>query len=1040
MDETNSSLDVFKTVAEFSSDWLIWMVDGRIVKYASPAAKTITGYAPEEFMADPGLLERIIYPEDKTLVSNEFDLGSSRTHENSIEFRILHKDGGVRWLSHRCRPVFDEEGTMLGRVSANSDITAGRKTRNALEEKDRLLMSVIDGIQDPLHVIDRDFRVVLTNRKLLEMRNIRQEDAVGKRCFEVYQDRSTPCEQCAAMETFETGSSGAHIHTLPLPDGTFRHLEVYAFPLVAQNGATTQVIEITHDITNREHAMRNIVKLAAIIEQATEAVAITDTDGILEYVNPAFEKITGYSREETVGQNPRVLKSGDLPPGFYRGIWETIKGGSTWKGAFINRRKNGEAYYEDAVIFPIRNDAGEIMNYVKISHDVTDLKNAENIRLAHEERLRTLINSTPDVICFKDGEGRWLEANDADLKLFQLEAVNYRGKTDIELAEYSPYYRDAFGTCRASDETTWLNGEISRDVETIFRPDGSKRVYDIIKAPLFEPDGSRKGLVVLGRDITETKNAEEALRESEKRYRRIFTESQEVIFVSSGEGRYIDMNPAGLKLFGYASLEELKKIDIACDVYKDPADRIRMMRKVTEQGYVKDYELVLKTKTGDELNVLLSSTLHRDARTGSVLYHGVIHDVTENKKLENQLVQSQKMEAIGTLAGGVAHDFNNLLTVINGYAEMAMLRIDDKDRLRHYISSIQQAGLKARNLAGQLLAFSRKQACQPEILDINEVILSLNKMVRRLLGEDIDIRTVLPDNLPKIKADNTQLEQIFVNLLVNARDALHATKQNGFNKKITIETGRLALDARYVEKHPGSRAGLHVFFSVSDNGAGMAKEIQQRIFEPFFTTKEKHKGTGLGLSTVYGIVKQNGGSIYVYSEPDRGTTFKILWPTTEETREGNDGQEKGEDDPLPHGSERVLVVEDEQQVRDYVCELLTALGYDVHEAENGRIALDILQSGETSFDLIITDVIMPEMGGRELIEKTSKLFPDMKVVFASGYEDNHIIHDGMLDEAINFLPKPYVSAQLAATIRRALDGNRAGTGLPPITGRQSGRP
>lgn len=1172
MAEKNNQLNVFKTVAEFSSDWLMWLAANHTIKYISPAVETITGYAPQEFIEDPNLFKQLIHPEDKEYILQEFEDELNKSHACSTQFRIIHKNGSVRWVAHRCRPVFDDHKKIIGRVSSNRDITSTKLAESALKEKERFLQSIIDGIQDPMHVIDRDYKVLLTNKKLLEMKNVTQQAIRGKLCYKVYQGRDTHCEQCAAKEVFETGKPHSLIKTLPLPDGSERYFEVYAFPLFEENDEVTQVIEITRDITKH--------------------------------------------------------------------------------------------------------------------------KELENSLRKQEELLRTLINSTPDIICFKDGQGRWLEANEADLKLFQLENVDYRGKKDSELAQYSAFYYDAFMTCEASDEITWEKGVLSRGIEIIPRPDGSEKVYDIIKVPLFEENGSRKGLVVLGRDITEMKQVEkilkqsedrlskimlasndgmwdwnlinnevyfdpryyemagysvdefphtleefqkrvhpdyldmvmnqaqmhlngeidrfnvefpfkkkdgqwmwilgrgviverdekgiplrfvgthtditdrrkasEALRESEEKYRkisllyrrmadnipdlvwakdlegkflftnksicenllmakdvnepigkddlffakrqraqkpdqkdwftfgelcvnsdeiviktkkpqrfdefgnvqgkflyldvykapiwdengkmigtvghgrivtkereiekkliqseekyrRIFEESQDVVFVSSADGKFLDINPAGLQLFGYSSLDEIRKVDIAKELYKNPQDRRKYQQRLRENGFIKDYELQLKRKDGTELIVVENSTAIYDPDRNVIACRGIMRDITEKKNLEDQLAQAQKMESIGTLAGGVAHDFNNLLTVINGYAEIALLHMEANDPLHKDILSILKAGKRAENLTSQLLAFSRKQIFKPEILDINQVISSMDKMLRRLIDEDINIETVFADHLPDIKADNSQLEQIFVNLVVNARDALRAVKKPDFQKKITIETGQTFLSKGYVAKHPGSRQGRQIFFAVSDNGVGMDEQTKQKVFEPFFTTKAKYKGTGLGLSMVYGIVKQNNGSVYVYSEPGEGTMFKIYWPATEE----KDQTEKATvSDEILYGNETLLIVEDEEEVCRFTSEALTSLGYTVYKADNGRLALELIKKESLKPDLIVTDLIMPELNGKEFIEKVCKFYPDVKVIYVSGYTDNHIVHNGMLEEGVHFIHKPYSVKTLAATVRQVLD-------------------
>jgi len=400
---------------------------------------------------------------------------------------------------------------------------------------------------------------------------------------------------------------------------------------------------------------------------------------------------------------------------------------------------------------------------------------------------------------------------------------------------------------------------------------------------------------------------------------------------------------------------------------------------------------------------------------------GIQMEITDQRRLEEQLRQSQKLEAIGTLAGGIAHDFNNLLTVINGHAEMSMLALEKEHPSHRDIISILSAGKKAKTLTSQLLAFSRKQIYSPKIIEINDIISRLDKMLRRLIGEDINIESNLRKGIPLIKADPSQMEQILMNLIVNARDAINEKGSVGKDRKIIIETGQLVIDDVFVAKHTGSKQGLHVVLTVSDTGIGMEEGILDKIFEPFFTTKDKGLGIGLGMSTVYGIVKQNSGSIYAYSEPRLGTRVKIYWPATNEEKAADETQVLTKVALL--GQESILVVEDDEGVRNFVGTALKDLGYTIHEAINGKKALEILVKNGAKIDLIVTDLIMPEMNGKELAIEVEKILPKTRILFTSGYTEDHIVQSGSLDKGVDFLQKPYSIQTLAKKVREVLDKN-----------------
>lgn len=405
---------------------------------------------------------------------------------------------------------------------------------------------------------------------------------------------------------------------------------------------------------------------------------------------------------------------------------------------------------------------------------------------------------------------------------------------------------------------------------------------------------------------------------------------------------------------------------------------------------------------------------------------GVVIDISErkqaeekNEKLQQQLIQAQKMESIGTLAGGIAHDFNNLLTVINGHAEMAALRLDKPDIVQKDLLAIQSAGEKAVRLTGQLLAFSRRQIYEPRRVNLNSIVRDMQKMLVRIIGEDIHIEVNLTDTELIIQADPVQIEQIMLNLIVNARDAIHESVEKAGEKKITIETSQSDLKATYLDIDNKEHSGEFVVLSVSDNGKGMDKETIKKIFDPFFTTKDKSRGTGLGLSMVYGIVEQNKGHISVYSEPEIGTTFKIYWPKAEKGIEPE--KEESVEVTRLSGNETILYVEDDQQVREFTVNVLSSFGYTVHHTHSGKEALHWVADNKLKPDLLITDLIMPDMNGRELAEKIEKILPECPILYNSGYTDNHIVHNGSLNKGVNFLHKPFSTRELLEKVRKILD-------------------
>jgi PAS domain S-box-containing protein len=662
------------------------------------------------------------------------------------------------------------------------------------------------------------------------------------------------------------------------------------------------------EITERKRAEQQIHLQATALKAAANGIVITNAQGSITWVNPAFTALTGYTFEEALGRNPRILKSGKHDKDFYKKMWETIKSGQVWHGDLINRHKDGSLYFEEQTVTPVLNEAGEILHFIAIKQDVTRRKRAEeeNARLtaeieAERQRLSNIIANVPGAV--------W----------------------------------ESWG---APDAATQRMNYVSDYVETL----SGYTVEEWLSAPLFwlsivHPDDKKRA----AREAA----ANFASRKCEPLIFRLLTKNGETIWVESHYSFIYDSenNPLGTR--------------------------------------------------------------------------GVTFDITERKNAEEELRvseeklrQSQKLEAVGQLAGGVAHDFNNLLTVINGYSDLLMRKLEKDNPTRLTIEEIRKAGERAASLTRQLLAFSRRQVLQPAPLELNVIVANVDKMLRRLIGEDIDLLMALEPELGRIKADPGQIEQVLLNLAVNARDAM---PQGG---KLTIETSNVYLDNQYAQTHPPIQPGQYVMLAVSDNGFGMSPETQARIFEPFFTTKEQGKGTGLGLSTVYGIVKQSGGNVWVYSEEGRGTTFKVYLPRVDEQGETTEAVELPAE--LARGRETILLAEDEEQVRRMAQTILEMYGYRVLEASNGEEATSIFKERGDEIHLVLTDAVMPQMSGPELAQRLMTLRPDIKVLYMSGYTDDAIVRHGLIEHEIAFLQKPFTAEALIRKVREALDAPREG--------------
>jgi len=521
-------------------------------------------------------------------------------------------------------------------------------------------------------------------------------------------------------------------------------------------------------------------------------------------------------------------------------------------------------------------------------------------------------------------------------------------------------------------------------------------------------------------DITDRKRAEEALRETNETLRTLIQSSPLAIAVLDGQVKVRIWNAAAERLFGWTLPEVLGKTipGIGAPGRKD--EFIGLIQRVLQGEAVTNLETVGVRKGGQPVDLNVSMAPLRDARGAISGAMAAIADISErktaeiqNNQLQEQLRQSQKMEAVGRLAGGVAHDFNNLLTAISGYAELLQARFPAGGDERAHLDEILKSSARATQLTRQLLAFSRRQVLQPKVLDLNSVVQNMEGLLHRLIGEDIDLHTISDPSLSSVRADQGQIEQVIMNLAVNARDAM----PNG--GRLTIETRNVELDARYNDRHGRMRSGPHVLLAVCDSGIGMDPETQSHLFEPFFTTKEQNKGTGLGLATIYGIVKQSGGDIWVYSEPGHGTVFKIYFPTIEQ-RPDHAPAPKPLARPLA-GKETVLLVEDSDVVRRLLHEILIARGYTLLEARHGEDALQVSREFAGRIDLLVTDMVMPKMGGRELAHHLGPERPEMKILYMSGYTEEAIARDGVLDPGTAFLEKPFTPDSLSRKVRELLD-------------------
>jgi len=622
--------------------------------------------------------------------------------------------------------------------------------------------------------------------------------------------------------------------------------------------------------------------------------------------------------------------------------------------------------------------------------------------------LQGIMESTTDAVFVKDLDGRYVIVNPTAARIAGRTIQEVEGKTDT----------DVFSPETARSVMNWDRLVIETGIPVTYEQrgiasDDKYRTFLSTKGPYRDAQGKIVGVLGISRDITDRKKAEEEIRNSQQKLRMHFEHTPLAVVEWNLDFRVTAWNPSAERIFGYTREEAMGQHAsfIVPAQYREHVDRT-WSDLIGQRGGSRSTNDNI-TKSGRRISCEWYNTTLID-ESGKVLgVASLVQDMTERVALEERLRQSQKMEAVGRLAGGVAHDFNNLLTVILGYSQILTDGVPSDSRLAESTSQIKSAAEKAAGITRQLLAFSRKQVLSPRVINLNEILINLDSLLRRLIGEDIEVLTIPATGLGSVKADPTQMEQVVMNLALNARDAM---QEGG---KLTLETANVYLDQVYARGHQPVEPGRYVMLAVSDTGEGMSAETQARIFEPFYTTKEVGKGTGLGLSMVYGIVKQSGGYIWVYSEPSRGTTFKIYLPRVDQPVE-NAPPENGINH-AQRGTETILLVEDDVQLRDLSSSVLRHCGYKVLLAGSPEQGLELCNANASQIRLLVTDVVMPRMNGKQLAEQVLKLCPGLKVLYISGYTSNAIVHYGVLEKGLWFLPKPYTLASLVAKVREVLD-------------------
>jgi two-component system, cell cycle sensor histidine kinase and response regulator CckA len=902
-----------------------------------------------------------------------------------------------------------------GAAASQDGLVNGPKGKNAdglVGESETLCQSVVAATSDAVIVVAEDSKIQLANRATEKIFGYLKGELLGQPLTNLVPDCLSHLKQETIRPLDDAENRYASREYIELPGQRKGGRKIWlqiSFNALVRDGKHI-VVGICRDITRRRQVDEERFQLAAIVESCDDAIIGKALDGMLTSWNSGAERIYGYRAEEVIGKSASILISAEHPDEIPH-IMEKLKRGDPIEHyQAVRVTKSGEHILVSLTVSPIRDKAGTVVGASSVERDITQHKRiAEKLR-NQDTGLRLMIERMPAILWTTDSNLRITFFGGAPFGASNWHSDQMVGMTLLEYFQTDdPKFPPLAAHLRAlqgepdSYETTW-----------------DARMFEARVEPLRDSEGHIVGCIGNALHVPARIEAEQALRASEARYRSLFEGVVHGIYRVDLDGQFSEVNPALVAMLGYDSPEQVVKLNVA-NLHTDQEERSRMVQKWLESARIED-EVNWSRRSGEIIRVRLSGRTLTDS-SGVVLgFEFIAEDVTERRALESRLRQAQKIEAIGQLASGVAHEFNNFLGVILGYSELMSEEAGENEGLCRQIAEIKASTQRAASLTRQLLAFSRKQLLEPKVLDLNSAIWETQKLLLRLVPANLDVVPVLSSTIGQVKADPGQIQQILINLVVNARDAM----PNG--GKVVIETSSAELDEVYASRHAGLRAGTYVMLSVSDTGEGMNDETSSHIFEPFFTTKEPGKGTGLGLSTVYGIVKQSGGYITVETAVGKGTTFQIYLPQVQAAAEEILFTPPSPGDPS--GRETILIVEDETTLRRLLCLSLERRGYSVHAARNGAEAMEIFRLHPSAIDLVVSDIMMPHMNGIELKRKAVALRPDLKFLFMSGYSEEVIQQLQTSGQGCAFLEKPFLPRDLVAKVQGLLRGEaQAQTGL-----------